>query len=243
MEKRKWLKISLVTVFIVLAGILYSCTGTNKQVPQLDLQNYTSSPQQELQATQEDSKVIQEDSKATQQDAKVTQRDTKETQEDAKETQAGKEVISQESEYIYIHICGAVKEPNVYEVEENSRLIDVIKLAGGLTEDAAGDYVNQAALVEDGQQIYIPTKVEVKGMTPSGYTVTESSNKESDKVNINTATMEVLMTLNGIGESKAKSIISYRQDNGGFKAIEDIKNINGIKDSVYNKICDLITVN
>ena len=226
MKKRKWLKTGLTVLFILLAGILYSCREVNKQDQQVFLQNQESNDQ-ELQVNTSNQEInsTENEVQALKEDPQVSVKDS--------------------VQYIYIHICGAVKEPNVYEVEQNTRLISLIKLAGGLTEDAAGDYVNQAALVQDGQQIYIPTKEEVEGMTPTNYEVNESSDNVivSSKVNINTATMETLMTLSGIGESKAKSIIAYRQDNDGFKAIEEIKNIDGIKDAVYNKIFDLITVN
>lgn len=224
MKKRKWLKTGLTVIFILLAGILYSCREVNKQDEQIILQNQESNEQDQ------EVNLANQESNSTENGVQAINKDT--------------QVIVQDSvQYIYIHICGAVKEPNVYEVEVNTRLISVINLAGGLTEDAAGDYVNQAALVQDGQQIYIPTKEEVEGMTPTNYEVSESSDIVSSKVNINTATMEALMTLTGIGESKAKSIIAYRQDNDGFQAIEEIKNIDGIKDAVYDKIFDLITVN
>ncbi len=235
MKNKKWITTGLTIMFIVLAGILYSCRSAGIQEAQVVLQNQdTNFAQTNVQEKDENTKVIQDDTKAIQDDTKVIQENEIVPQEDT-------EVIR--VELIYIHICGAVKEPNVYEVEKDSRLFDIIKLAGGLTDDAAGDFVNQAALVEDGQQIYIPTKEEVEDMTPSDFSVKDSDIEKPVKVNINAANMEELMTLTGIGESKAKSIITYRQDNDGFKTIEEIKNIDGIKDSVFNKICDMLTVN
>lgn len=235
MKNKKWITTGLTIVFIVFAGILYSCRNADIQEAQVVLQNQdTNFAQTNVQEKDENTKVIQDDTKAIQDDTKAIQENEIVPQEDT-------EVIR--VELIYIHICGAVKEPNVYEVEKDSRLFDIIKLAGGLTEDAAGDFVNQAALVEDGQQIYIPTKEEVEDMTPSDYSVKDNDIEKPGKVDINVAGMEELMTLTGIGESKAKSIITYRQDNDGFKTIEEIKNIDGIKDSVFNKICDVITVN
>jgi len=129
--------------------------------------------------------------------------------------------------------------------------VDVIVLAGGLTEDAAGDFTNQASLLEDGQQIYIPTLDEVKEKTPLEFVTGEplpdkKNNNNTDKsngiVNINTASLEELMTLSGIGQAKAKSIVDYRETHNGFQSIEEIKNIVGIKDAVYNKIKDSISV-
>lgn len=153
--------------------------------------------------------------------------------------------------YIYVHLCGAVKKPDVYKIDENTRLVDVIVLAGGLTEDAAGDFVNQASLLEDGQQIYIPTMDEVKEKTllefidraPSPDKKNNNSAENSNgTININTASLEELMTLSGIGKAKAKSIVDYRETHNGFKSIEEIKNIEGIKDAVYNKIKAYISV-
>jgi competence protein ComEA len=223
MKKRKWIISILTVAFIMLAGILYSCRRADNNETQVSLQS------QEADLLPKDAQVTPEDVQATQEDSIV-------------------QVESQNSTaYIYVHLCGAVKSPNVYKVADSARLIDVIEEAGGLTKDAAGDYVNQAALVTDGQRIYIPTKKEVEDLTPIDYdesdsAVSENDAKQSDKVNINTADMEQLMTLTGIGEAKAKSIITYREDHNGFKSIEEIKNINGIKDSVFQKISDVITV-
>jgi len=159
---------------------------------------------------------------------------------------------------VFVHICGAVRTPDVYEVPRDARIIDVIKLAGGFTDEADSDYHNLAGTVADGQKIYVPTEQEVTdGLVPppelNTVAVTEtgevsdaanagSTGEEGDKVNINTATVEELKTLNGIGDKRAQDIIDYRNSNGNFKNIEDIKKVNGIKDGVYSKICDDITV-
>lgn len=159
---------------------------------------------------------------------------------------------------VFVHICGAVLRPDVYEMPHDARVIDVVKEAGGFTEDADSDYHNLAGGVADGQKIYVPTEKEVEdGLVPapelntvyaSGNsedgqaTDVEAVSDESDKVNINTATIEELKTLNGIGDKRAQDIIDYRTSNGNFRSIEDIKKVNGIKDGIYNKICDDITV-
>ena len=142
---------------------------------------------------------------------------------------------------IYVHICGAVNKPDVYEINQNTRLYELVKLAGGFTNDAANDYINQATILNDGQQVYIPTKKEVEDLDFQS-PINESVETASEKININKASKEELMTLTGIGESKANSIIDYRQKNGNFKKIEEIMNISGIKDSVFSKISDDITV-
>ena len=152
-----------------------------------------------------------------------------------------------DSTEIYVHLCGAVRKPAVYRVEAGARLVDVIGLAGGLTETAAGDYINQAMSVEDGQRIYIPTKAEVEGLTPEEYIVGEGGSPEQESkqrlININQADAGELMELPGIGEAKAESIIAYRNTNGDFTAIEELMMVPGIKEGLYGQIVSYITVN
>lgn len=149
---------------------------------------------------------------------------------------------------IFVHICGQIQKPGVYKLESDARIADAIKAAGGLTKKAAADFVNQAELLVDGIQIYIPSKKEMKekqsikeGLQNSSYMCNENS-ESTGKVNLNLATKEELMSLPGIGEAKANSIITYREEHGNFQSIEDIKNISGIKEGVFNSISDYITV-
>ncbi|MGN0342851.1 MAG: helix-hairpin-helix domain-containing protein [Roseburia sp.] len=135
----------------------------------------------------------------------------------------------------YVYICGAVEEPGVYEVPEGTRICDVILAAGGLTEDAAQETVNQAEPVTDGEMIRIPSQQEEL--------MAAEAAEQDPRVDINSATAEELMTLPGIGESKAESIIAYREEHGGFSDIEDLMNISGIKEGVFDKIKDYIRVN
>lgn len=142
---------------------------------------------------------------------------------------------------VYIHICGEVKKPGVYTFEQEPRIIEVVKKAGGFTKKADRTSVNQAQCVSDGTQLSIAARKKKQKATddpPDG----SDSTLETEKVNINTASKEELMTLSGIGESKASQILSYRESNGAFQKIEDIMNISGIKNGVFNKIKDCITV-
>jgi competence protein ComEA len=145
---------------------------------------------------------------------------------------------------IYVHICGEVVSPGVYELLGSSRVKDLIFAAGGLTQKASPDYVNQAEVLTDGKQIYIPSKEEVKDLGKNKNLVTPNDTEDETKslININTASKEELMTIPGIGEAKAGSIIKYREECGNFNSIEDIKNIEGIKDGVFNKMKEYITV-
>lgn len=139
---------------------------------------------------------------------------------------------------LYIYICGEVKKPGVYAMKSGDRVYQLIEKAGGLTEKAEASSVNQAQLLEDGVMIYVPAKGEAAAET-GAWAGQESG---AGKVNINTATEEQLMSLNGIGEGKAKSIIAYREEKGKFNSIEEIMNVEGIKEGTYNKIKDSITV-
>lgn len=161
------------------------------------------------------------------------------TKAPASEKAPKKETTKEEK--ICVHICGMVKNPGVYELPSTARIADGIKKAGGLKKDAADEAINQARLLKDGEQIYIPSKKEaVAGQTS---VVKESSGTESDgKINLNHATKEQLMTLPGIGESKAEKIIAYREKNGQFSKIDEIMKIQGIKQGVFGKIKELITV-
>ena len=128
--------------------------------------------------------------------------------------------------------------PGVYELQENSRLYEAITAAGGLTEAAADTYLNQAEILTDGQQIYVPSGEEVQAPAD----LLQRPEAGDGKGNINTASREELMTLTGIGEAKAEAIIRYREDKGSFKSAEELKEVEGIKDGVYNKVKDQIKV-
>jgi len=149
----------------------------------------------------------------------------------------------------YVYLCGAVVNPGVYQLSPDSRIFEAVTLAGGLLETAAKDSINQAQKVEDGQMIRIPTVKEYladeqTSDLPSNSSMDkQKSDKQSGKVNINTATKEELLTLPGIGQSKVDYILAYREKNGSFKSVDEIMKIEGIKEGVFSKIKDSITVN
>ena len=161
--------------------------------------------------------------------------------EEKPEEQITDDGVCQEEDYIPVHVCGAVNNPGVYRMVPGSLKEDALKLAGGFTQGAAQDYVNLAEKMSWGEKIYFPYEEELtEGYNISGESQGTSAN---GKVNINTATKDQLMTLPGIGESKAEAIIKYRDINGPFQSIEDITKISGIKEGVYNNIKDLIIAN
>ena len=164
--------------------------------------------------------------------------------------------VVQEQKVLIVHLCGAVNNPGVYELAIDSRIIDGINEAGGFAENASEDALNLAMEVTDGSRIYVPTIDEVEAETDNagvygadryvtqgmGSSGTETAVLGDKKVNINTADISELMTLSGIGESRAKSIVAYRQEHGGFKSIEEIKNISGIGDASFEKLKGDITI-
>lgn len=177
-----------------------------------------------------------------------------------------KETNKTDKNKIVIYIIGEVKQEGVYELDEDSRISDAIEKAGGTKENADLSQINLAYKIEDGMRIYIPKKGElvqdkekieyktqeiVTGKSTDITNTTSvntnlSTNKKSkrdiEKINLNKATQTELETLPGIGPSTAEKIIAYRKENGNFKNIEDIMNVNGIGESKYNKIKDLISV-
>ena len=129
-----------------------------------------------------------------------------------------------------VYICGAVKNAGIYMFTDGARLYELIDEAGGLDEEADADAVNLAMEVKDGEQIRIPY-------------IGEAVNIADDKlIDINRAGIEELCSIPGIGEARATAIIEYRDSNGGFKEIEELKNISGIKDATFNKIKPYVCV-
>ena len=152
---------------------------------------------------------------------------------------------------VVVYVCGAVVNPGVYELSEGSRIDDAVIAAGGFSEDADRTYVNLAARLSDGSKLQIPTLSETSDETlakeiNSFDTEDNGSGPGASDggglININTASQTELATLPGIGEGIAGKIIKYRDENGSFKSIEDIMKVSGIKDKLFSKIKDQITV-
>lgn len=145
---------------------------------------------------------------------------------------------------VFVYICGAVEAPGVYKLDSDSRVYEAIEQAGGVTGTAAGEALNQARLIVDGERIYVPTTEELeKGIVDGSMPeVTGTDNNTEGKININTALKEELKLLPGIGDAKAGSIVSYRDENGAFQSIEELMMVEGIKEGVFNKIKDNITI-
>lgn len=141
----------------------------------------------------------------------------------------------------YVHICGEVISPGVYELEEGSRVFQAVEKAGGFTEDAAREYLNMAERISDGMKIVVLNKAEAEAAALEETALPKEATGPL-KVNLNTATKEELMSLKGIGESRAEDIIRFRESHGDFKKIEDVMKVSGIKDAAFEKIKEDITV-
>ena len=224
--------------------------------------------------TEEESQEVQElvGTKETFQEQTMNSDESEElTNKRVSETEVAVETKTQEEGHlqeIAVHICGAVVNSGVFFLENGQRVCHAIEAAGGFKEEAAGDYINQALLLEDGMKIVIPTKEEVElrkeleeqnkvatdlttgQVSDASYveypdnqsSVSEGASHDSQKVDLNTADETLLCTLPGIGTSRAKSIIEYRMKNGNFKRIEDVMKVSGIKEAAFDKIRDKITV-
>lgn len=152
--------------------------------------------------------------------------------------------LSESHSTIFVHVCGKVNNPAVYEFENGARVVDAIEKAGGFMEEAAIDYLNLARVLADGEKLYVPDKEEaLESESANVAQMSTGDIKGADtKVNINTASKEELLSLKGIGDSRAEDIINYRTENGKFAAIEDIMKVPGIKQGAFNKIKDNIKV-
>lgn len=151
-----------------------------------------------------------------------------------------------ETEMIVVYVCGEVQKEGVVTLPAGSRIYQAIEMAGGVTEEAEASWLNLAEVLTDGVRIYVPGKEEVSEgelAIPEGTGNSTGISEASDGlVNLNQASKEELMTLPGIGEAKAEAILQYRTEHGTFSSIDEIKNISGIKDGVFEKIKDKITV-
>ena len=158
--------------------------------------------------------------------------------------------IQKEVPPLIVHITGAVKNPGVYQLKSTDRIVDAVKIAGGETEEANLDLINLAALLKDGQKIIVPYKTYSETgeeINTNTYNYVESvysssSVSTSAKININTANANMLQTLPGIGPVLSERIIEYRNQNGLFGIIDDIKDVSGIAEKKFEGIKDLICV-
>ena len=151
------------------------------------------------------------------------------------ETFSQVEVVTTKEATLTVYVCGEVRNPGVYDLPLSGRLCDAVELAGGVTERAATSAVNMAEPLSDGERYYIPTRAE----SEEGVLY---ENKSDTRVNINTASKEELTSLPGIGQTRAESIVAYREANGKFESIEELNKVSGISEGIIAQIQDKIRI-
>lgn len=182
-------------------------------------------------------------------DSSPPQEELIETIQPTEQTETIEPVEEAVLQQVLVDVKGAVLYPGVYSLNAEQRIVDVVQLAGGYTKDADTRLINHAQKVQDEMVIYIPMKGEQLDEVTSGFVAkptagssTSSGSASDGKVNLNTADEAALTTLSGIGPSKAQSILAFREENGGFQTIEDLKKVTGIGDKTYEKLKDAISV-
>ena len=238
---KKYWKIAAAAVFLTAAGVVFWLSGEmgGEPLPAVSSQTAGSAV---LEGTVHDGAASENPASENPMLGSSAYEDA--SLEGTKKAAAVSETEALEPAFV-VHVCGEVVNPGIYELPAGSRIYEAVKAAGGFTENAAEESVNLASPIEDGVQIRIYSKEEAEtlaaGAAPFDGFEASGEGKEP-VVNLNTATKEELMTLSGIGESRAEDIIRYREENGGFQNIEDIMKVSGIKDAAFQKIKDRITV-
>lgn len=216
-------KMKILLIGILTAGMAAGCSGEGKEAMLDELLAGEMFEEAEFSENEEDEAAAQKAEK----DSDISTEDRNPDEE------------------IYVFVCGQVMTPGVYKLPADSRIYQAIEAAGGLLETAAGDCINQAELMKDGQRIYIPTAEEVQSgafKAADGNDDNPAASASDGRVNLNTASKEELMTLTGIGERKAEAILQYRDANGSFRSVEDLMQVDGIKEGTFEKIKDDIAV-
>lgn len=211
MNKCIWL-----IIFLGL-GILTGCSQPEEVMTAIDGKNTVSDGQTEQNPYWDNTKT----------DIQVSPNDDSGTEAAMTDSENQGSESDNAKEGIYVYVCGYVEKPGVYRLSVDARICDALKLAGGVTKEGRPEALNQAEHVSDGQTLYVP------GMDEE---IEETVLKDDGLVDINQADKAALMTLPGIGESKAEIIIQYREEHGTFNSIEELMEIPGIKEGVFNKI-------
>lgn len=212
-------------LFLFFVSEILACTKKEEK-----LVFYQTTQIQKMDDSKEDTQFFQEEAQTSQ----VSESSLHET------TQAAVETIA-------VYLCGEVCNPGVYVLQAGSRLYQAVEEAGGLTANARAEAVNLARILVDSEQIYIPNISEsidqIENETQNVISSAAVSSALSDGLlNINQASESDLMQLPGIGQVKAAAIVTYRNSNGPFSSIEEIKNVPGIKEAAFEKIKGMITV-
>lgn len=225
MQRKKWIIIMCISV--VCPAFFAGCGRRNADWFAVNQQNEgigTGSEPSDMEADGESSELLQASGQA--------------------EQPMGLEEAA-DNPMIAVYVCGAVLHPDVYYMEAGSIKQQALLAAGGFLEGAATEYVNLAEPVCDGEKLYFPYADEIQRtdiLDNADARDFELYQEDVGKINLNTATREELMTLSGIGESKADAIIRYRDEHGSFQSVDELMQVNGIKDGTYNNVKDYVIV-
>lgn len=247
MKKKEKVIGSLIIAVVAIVFLFVGYSKTNdKKISEDDMEKLFLNAEKEEDESESNSKQPKKND------------DIEETEKENINESNEKDSSNSNIEKIVVEIKGEVKNPNVYVLENGSRIYELIEKVGGPTEEADLSNINRALYLSDGQCIVVRNmnddKEEETGSLEenlSGNSIETVKNSLGEKgesseknsiININTASKETLMTLNGIGESKAQAIIDYREEIGGFKSIDDITNISGIGEKTLEKIKDKISI-
>lgn len=232
-KKRKW----LLLLAVLCAGLFLFACGEKKDGVVI---TQTEESVEEERALEGDANPLEDSRK----DGETAKADTRKNGEASEELSSGQ--ADEQQEKIWVDVEGAVKAPGVYELDKSSRVFEAVEAAGGFTEEADTAWLNQAAVVTDGQKIQVYTREETKEMEEQGREpVLQSEVLEEEKegkINLNLASLEELQEIPGIGEVRAQAIVDYREEAGAFGSIEEIQQVPGIKGKTFEKIEEYITV-
>ena len=262
----KWL---LLAVFLLAAGCFYSYSGGqtsetwNPSATSMEAESLGASETFKAEAPEEGKEAEVEEIEKLESDGQSGAEIVSETAEQAAVQKAGQSTVQRsgagtaEQKRCYVYVCGEVNCPGVYTLPEGARIYEAIELAGGFTGEAAESWLNLAEPVCDSMKLEVPSRTQAKDPSWQAKSQAGSANNagatgggangaagksQAALVNINTASLEELMTLKGIGASRAEDIVRYRQEAGGFTKIEDIMKVPGIKEAAFQKIKDNIIV-
>lgn len=238
--KVKRIKAVAAAILFLIAGVLYSA-NRSQDIFLLETREAGSLPEEA--SAGEQGRTSREESVSQ---AETGLSDTK----GQKESSSGSSESPGETALIRVHVCGAVKKAGVYQLKEGAIVEEALEAAGGVVAGGAADYLNLAGRISDGEKVYVPFLKDLENPygEPSDPVASSFAQPEGDAgaagslVNINTADRTQLMTLPGIGQTRADAILAYRESSGAFQKIEDIMNVSGIKEGAFKKIKDRITV-
>lgn len=233
MKKMKYGRFVIGLTFILASGCFYSCGGGGQGEPLSGLRAESGTKER-----------LYEPEKGSDQGEETALQTDENPEAGQVIPSSAAEILPETEVSCFVHVCGEVETPGVYEMKEGQRVFEAVAMAGGFTERAAQNYLNLAETVWDGMKLEVPSREQAPATewTAQAQGPVAGAGAASGRVNLNTATKEELMTLRGIGEARAEDIIRYREKKGGFARIEDIMEVSGIKNAAFEKIKDDITV-